>query len=435
MGHLVGKDVFRRLGRKLDGLEIRVPWNEKLHAVLKELYSAEEAELIVRMPYGLSTVQEIERASGQESATVLRLLGEMTRKGLVMDLWLGGEYRYTPSPMIVGLFEFTLMRVGPDLNTREWARLLHDYMDEAFCEANWGDGSCFSIFRTLPHEEALRQAECAEILDYDKASALIAGTKRFSIGLCSCRHEMLHLGEKSCDTPLESCTQFGYAAEMMIRNGLGREVGRREMKEHFARSRDLGLVLTADNVRKNMRFVCHCCSCCCYLLRGISRHGFTGIILTSGYIAGITREKCSGCGLCAQACPINAIAMVAADTRSPKRKQDAVIDTAICLGCGVCALKCPSGACRLTSREQRVITPESTFERVMLHSLEKGTLQNLLFDNPARIDQTFLRFFTGAFLRLPPVKRALLSDSLRSVFLATVKGGVRRQGRGWALEL
>ncbi len=50
MGHLVGKDVFRRLGRKLDGLEIRAPWNEKLHAVLRELYSTEEAELVDTRP-------------------------------------------------------------------------------------------------------------------------------------------------------------------------------------------------------------------------------------------------------------------------------------------------------------------------------------------------------------------------------------------------
>ncbi|NVN89132.1 MAG: 4Fe-4S dicluster domain-containing protein [Desulfuromonadales bacterium] len=435
MGHLAGKDVFRKLGKKLDGLEIRVPWNDKLYAVLKELYSPDEAAVVVKMPYGLSTLRQMELATGYEPDALRHLLERMTAKGLVMDLWIQGEYRYTPSPMIVGIFEFTMMRVGPDLNTREWARLLHDYMDDTFYAANWESGSRFSLFRALPYEEAVQQAEYAEILDYEKASALVAQADRFSIGICSCRHEKLHLGEKGCDIPLESCTQFGFAAEMMIRNKLAREVSRGEMEDHFARSRDLGLVLTADNVQKNMRFVCHCCSCCCYLLQGISRHGFTNIIVTSGFIAGITDETCTGCGRCEQACPISAISMVTVEKPGKKRKRDAVIETTICLGCGVCALKCPTGACKLTKREQRVIPPETTFERIMLHSLEKGTLQNLLFDDPGRIDQTFLRVFVGAFLNLPPVKRALLSDGLRSAFLSVLKGGVRRQGKGWALEL
>jgi len=435
MGHLAGKDVFRKLGRKLDGLEIRVPWNDKLYAVLKELYSREEAEIIVKMPYGLSTIHQLELATGYESGALRRILQDMTAKGLVMDLWIRGEYRYTPSPMIVGLFEFTLMRVGPNLNTREWARLLHDYMDDAFYAANWKDGSWFSMFRTLPYEEAVQQEEYTEILDYEKASLLVKQADRFSIGICSCRHEKLHLGEKTCDIPLESCTQFGYAAEMMIRNKLAREVSRSEMEDHFARSRDLGLVLTADNVRNNIRFVCHCCSCCCFLLQGISKHGFTNIIVTSGFLAHINDTACTGCGACAKACPIEAIGMVATTTQETKRKRDAVIDTTICLGCGVCALKCPTGACKLTKREQRVIPPENTFERIMLHSLEKGTLQNLLFDDPGRIDQTFLRIFIGAFLKLPPIKKALLSDTLRSVFLRVLKGGVTHQGKGWALEL
>ena len=61
MGHLVGKDIFRSLGSKIDGLEMRTPWNDKLYAVLKELYSAEEADVVVRMPYGLSSSKNRKR--------------------------------------------------------------------------------------------------------------------------------------------------------------------------------------------------------------------------------------------------------------------------------------------------------------------------------------------------------------------------------------
>ncbi len=44
MGHLVGKDVYRKLGRKIDGLTVRAPWNETLYKILKELYTEEEAD-------------------------------------------------------------------------------------------------------------------------------------------------------------------------------------------------------------------------------------------------------------------------------------------------------------------------------------------------------------------------------------------------------
>jgi len=38
MGHLVGKHVYRELGRKIDGLPTREPWSDKLRALLAELY-------------------------------------------------------------------------------------------------------------------------------------------------------------------------------------------------------------------------------------------------------------------------------------------------------------------------------------------------------------------------------------------------------------
>jgi len=437
MGHLVGKDIFRELGRKIDGMEMRAPWNERLYAILRELYSPEEAEVVVKMPYGLSALDQVARSTCYKADDLHQILAGLTDKGLVMDLWVHGEYRYVPSPMVIGIFEFTMMRLGPNANSKERARLFHDYMerDEAFLSANFGHGEQVSFMRALPYEESVSSEEFVEILDYEKASALIEGAAKFSIGLCSCRHEKLHLGEKPCDVPLESCSQFGYAAEFMIRHNLAREVSRAEMRENFARSRDLGLVMAADNVRNNMKFVCHCCRCCCNILLAISEHGYPNILVTSTFLAGIVADACSGCGKCVKVCPVKAISLGQRENLEQKSKKIPRIDTSICLGCGVCALQCPTRACRLVKRGQRVIHPETTFERVILQCLEKGTLQNQLFADPHRIDQKFLRSLVGGFLRLPPVKRALMSDLLRSRFLDTMKQGVVRQGKSWATEM
>src|SRR6266542_5453527 len=172
MGHLVGKDIFRELGRKIDGLETRVPWNDKLHAILKELYTAEEADVVVKMPYGLSNIDQLARSTGHEKDKLKRILDSLTDKGLVMDLWTNEEYHYVPSPMVVGIFEFTMMRMGPNVNSKEWAKLLHEYMevDPSFMAANFGKGEQLFNLRTMPHEEALPPSEFFEVLDYEKAS-------------------------------------------------------------------------------------------------------------------------------------------------------------------------------------------------------------------------------------------------------------------------
>jgi ferredoxin len=98
--------------------------------------------------------------------------------------------------------------------------------------------------------------------------------------------------------------------------------------------------------------------------------------------------------------------MIPIEKPQTKKKKDTIIDTSICLGCGVCALNCNNGAATLAKREKRVLHPETTFERVILQSLERGTLQNQIFDNPQSITQKFMRGFVGGFLKLPPVKTA-----------------------------
>jgi len=435
MGHLAGKDIYHKLGKKIDGLTFRAPQNETLYEILRELYSPEEAQFVVSMPFGFSTLAGLKKHTSLAGPRLRSMLDGLSAKGLVLDIRAGEEFYYMPSPLMIGLFEFTMMRTGGDVDSKKMAKLFHRYLndEDSLYAANFGHGEKTSLFRALPHQKSIKDQDHVEILDYEKASSIVDSAKKFSIGLCSCRHEKLHIGEKKCDTPLETCSSFGYGADYLIRHGFAKEVSKAEMFENLSRSRELGLVLIADNVRKNVSFMCHCCSCCCNVLGGITKHGYANTVVTSTFIAGCDHEKCAGCGKCAKACPIKAIEMTA-DGEDRMRKKRPAVSTDLCLGCGVCALKCSTGAIALVKRRQRVIHPETTFERVLLQCLERGTLQNRIFDKPGSITHEFMRGVLGGFLRLSPVKKALMSDTLRSSFLDTMKKAVAKRGQGWATK-
>jgi hypothetical protein len=206
MGHLGnGKNVFKKLGQKIDGLTIRAPFNEALYNILKELYTPQEAEIVVKMPYSLSNLDRIAKITKIDHSQLQRILESLCSKGLVIDLWMNEEYQYSLSPLIIGILEFTMMRVGENVNYKKWAQLFDAYrlQDNTFYSANYQKGEQFSIMRTIPHEEILQDEEYMQILDFEKARSITEDSSRCAIGICSCRHEKFHNGAKTCDTPLE----------------------------------------------------------------------------------------------------------------------------------------------------------------------------------------------------------------------------------------
>ncbi|MBW1616897.1 MAG: 4Fe-4S binding protein [Deltaproteobacteria bacterium] len=425
MGHIAVKDVYKKLGNRIDSLSTRVALNKTFYKILKELYTEQEADFICKMPYGFSSLKKIAGVSKFSETDVQKMLASLCSKGLVMDIMARGKFYYMLSPMVIGIFEFTMMRTDDKVDFKKMASLFHEYMlgDDQFFTKNFKAGDKAAFMRTLPHEEVIKDDPYVEVLSYEKAIDIIEQAKKISIGTCSCRHEKLHLGTKECDAPLDICTSFDKSADFLIRNNFAKEVSKSEMMEKLALSKEAGLVLNADNVQKGINYICHCCKCCCNLFGGINKYGIANIIMTSNFIAKTDADSCVGCGLCEKACPVNAISMIEDKNTGKKKDRRPKIDQSFCLGCGVCGLKCKTESIKLVPREQRVITPEDSLEKFILQCIERETLQYQLFSDPNKVTHKFARTFTGAFLRLSPVKKALVSGKLKSAFLNFVKKG------------
>jgi ferredoxin len=118
------------------------------------------------------------------------------------------------------------------------------------------------------------------------------------------------------------------------------------------------------------------------------------------------------------------MALVASnDPDKPLRKKAKLIAD-ICLGCGVCLKGCDKKAIRLNSRNERVITPVNSVHRVVLMAIERGKLQNLIFDNRVMFSHRAMAAVLGAILRLPALKQALASQQFKSRYLVSL---IRRQ--------
>ena len=87
------------------------------------------------------------------------------------------------------------------------------------------------------------------------------------------------------------------------------------------------------------------------------------------------------------------------------------------MGCGVCARNCPAGAIELEKRPVQIITPVNSTHRFVLQAIEKGTLQNLIFDNQAFANHRAMAAVFGTILKLPPLKQAMASRQFKSIYL------------------
>ena len=71
----------------------------------------------------------------------------------------------------------------------------------------------------------------------------------------------------------------------------------------------------------------------------------------------------------------------------------------------------------MKARPERVITPLNGSHRAVVMAVERNKLQHLIFDNQVLLSHRALASVLGAILRLPPVKRVMASQQVKSRYL------------------
>jgi ferredoxin len=420
MAHWTTRTGYVALVDRLNRFPQGAPPSDLLLRILRLLFSEREAFLVAQLPLRPFTAVRASRAWGLSLPETRQVLEELASRALLLDVERDGEMQYVLPPPMAGFFEFSMMRVRPDLDQKLLAELFYQYLnvEEEFLRSLFAGGQT-QLGRVLVHEPALPADGALEVLDWERASEVIRGARHRAISRCYCRHKMDHLG-RACEAPQEICMSFGNVAASLARHGHAREVTTDEGLELLAQARQGGLVQFGENVRQGMSFICNCCGCCCEAMIAARRFAAARPIHTTGYLPRVQPEACTGCGRCVDACPVAAASLVSAEDPHHRTQRRACIDEDLCLGCGVCVRACPRQGLRLEPRPQRTIPPANTAHRVVLMAVERGTLQHLVFDNQVLWSHRAAAALLGAVLRLPPLKQRLAAQQLRSRFVESL---------------
>jgi ferredoxin len=417
MAHHTVKTAYLNLYERLNKFPQGAPYSETLFKILEMLFNEQEARLVAQMPIRPFGVKEAATIWEMSIPAAQKTLDELSGRALLVDLLQDGEHQYVLPPPMAGFFEFSLMRFRGDIDQKALSELFYQYLnvEEAFVKELFTTGET-GLGRVFVHEPALPSQVGLQVLDYERASEVINTAEHIGIGVCYCRHKLMHMG-KACSAPMDICMTFNSSAGSLVKHGFARRADAQECMDLLHQAYEHNLVQFGDNVAVGVNFVCNCCGCCCEAMLAARRFGPLHSVHTTNFLPSLDSDKCKGCGKCVNVCPVEAMLLTSANDPTKPRSKKAKLDKELCLGCGVCARACPSEAIELESRPARVITPHDSAHRIVLMAIERGRLQELILNNRVLWNHRLLAAVLGVILRLPPVKQAMASQQVRSRYV------------------
>jgi len=426
MAHATARGAYEALGERLNRFPQGAPPSDLLFRILAMLFSEREAGLVAQLPIRPFTARKAARTWGMRVSEARTVLDGLASRAILIDVEGPTGTVYALPPPMAGFFEFSMMRVRDDIDQQLLSELFYQYItvEDDFILALFTNGET-QLGRVFVNEPALTDPRVAKpigdgvlrVLDHERASEVIGTAEHMGVGVCYCRHKAEHVG-RACAAPKNICMTFGGTADSLIRHGYARRVDAAEGMDLLAEAHENRLVQFGENVQREVAFICNCCGCCCEAMIAARRFGRLNPVHTTNFLPHVDAEACNGCGKCVDVCPAEAMTLVSANDPRKPRKRRAELDPAICLGCGVCTGTCPTHGLWLEPRPERVITPVDTLHRTVLMAIERGRLQDCIFDNRALFSHRAMAGVLGVILKLPPTKQILATEQMRSRYLA-----------------
>lgn len=317
--------VYRRLAEKLN----YAPSSALFQGLLRQMLTPEDVRLMLALPASLEGLAE---DLGQTPQTLEARLQELVTKGLVVRRRRG----YTLPQNVPHLHDGVLTSSQVDPGVCDLWRELRQA--EAQTWVNWLTERETIQFRVIPAWRALETVAPEEVLPWEDVRGIIDRAGLICLINCPCRMAM-----RRCDTPVETCLQFGRSAEYLLQTrGTGREITVTEALALVAQSMERGLVHIALNIASDPPSLCSCCADCCAIIEHLSTQGAMARGLAkSRYQAVVDHELCTGCQICVERCLFDAVEM---KKSPPAKRLKAAVDAEKCYGCGECVVKCDVAA-------------------------------------------------------------------------------------------
>jgi ferredoxin len=420
----IKNNSYQKLAERINTFPQGAVASDLLFKILKILFSEREAGLVSSLPIKPFNAKRAAGIWKIKESEAIKVLNDLADRGILLDSEYENEIFYSMPPPMAGFFEFSLMRYRKDIDQKALSELYYQYMnvEEDFIKDLFTTGKT-QLGRAFINEEVLSGENVLHVLDYERASEVIRTASSIGIGVCYCRHKMEHMG-KNCNAPMNICMTFNGSADSLTRHGIARKVDVTEGIDLLQKARDFNLVQFGENVQENVNFICNCCGCCCEAMIAARKFGFLNPVHTTNFLPSVNEENCNGCGKCISLCPVEAMTLVSSNDPAKPQKKKAKLNREICLGCGLCLKGCEKKSIRLDSREEQVITPVNSVHRVVVMAIERGKLQNLIFDNRVLFSHRAMAAVLGVILKLPPLKQAIASQQFKSKYLV---GLIRRQ--------